>query len=114
MADDGDIVVELGNKICPIMKKAVNGRNFAEWNGLRVGTCCGGCVKKILADPETDEVLGVDWQTGVAPVGDLFGLAAPSRATLAAAAAVGLAALPLLLAQLAAAAAWRRRAAGRH
>ena len=63
MADDGDIVVELGNKTCPIMKKAVTGHNFAEWNGLRIGTCCGGCVRKILADPQkTLDAAGIEWR----------------------------------------------------
>lgn len=57
------ILVDLGNAKCPIMKKDVNGKTFAEWNGLRVGVCCGGCVKKVLADPEKvlDDA-GIEWR----------------------------------------------------
>lgn len=57
------ILVDLGNAKCPIMKKDVNGKTFAEWNGLRVGVCCGGCVKKILADPEKAlDDAGIEWR----------------------------------------------------
>jgi hypothetical protein len=60
--EDG-LLVNLGNEKCPIMKKPVTGRNWVDWNGLRIGICCNGCVRKVLADPEKvlDDA-GIDWR----------------------------------------------------
>jgi hypothetical protein len=56
-------LIDLGNELCPIMKKPVTGKTWSEWNGLRVGHCCPPCIKKFLADPEKalDEA-GVEWR----------------------------------------------------
>ena len=56
-------VIDLGNEICPIMKKPVDGRTYSVWEGLRVGHCCRPCVKDLLADPARllDEA-GIEWR----------------------------------------------------
>ena len=58
------LLIDLGNAKCPVMRgRGVNGRTFTTWNGLRVGHCCPGCSRKLLANPE--KVLdagGIDWR----------------------------------------------------
>jgi hypothetical protein len=56
--------IDLGNAKCPIMRgRAVNGRTFTIWNGLRVGHCCPGCSKRLLADPEKAlDGAGIEWR----------------------------------------------------
>lgn len=46
------LLVDLGNAKCPVMGGDVDGKSYTEWNGLRVGHCCPGCSKKLLAYPE--------------------------------------------------------------
>jgi YHS domain-containing protein len=44
-------IVDVGNKICPVMGGAVDGKNFAVYEGKRYGLCCSGCEKAFLSDP---------------------------------------------------------------
>jgi hypothetical protein len=52
------VLLDLGNKACPVMGGDSDGKTFTEWNGLRVGHCCPGCNKRFLKNPESllDEV----------------------------------------------------------
>ena len=45
-------VVDVGNKVCPVMGGEVNGKDFYEYNGKRYGLCCPMCVAAFKADPE--------------------------------------------------------------
>jgi YHS domain-containing protein len=44
-------IVDVGNKICPVMGGPVNGQNFVVYEGKRYGLCCSGCEKTFLKDP---------------------------------------------------------------
>lgn len=39
---------------CPVMSKDELGEKpiMVEWNGVKIGLCCGTCVKKFKAEPE--------------------------------------------------------------
>jgi len=39
---------------CPVMSKDELGEKpiLVEWNGVKIGLCCGTCVKKFKAEPE--------------------------------------------------------------
>jgi hypothetical protein len=60
-------LIDLGNEVCPIMKKPVDGRTHSVWNGLRIGHCCAPCARDLLADPERllDEA-GIEWREAAA------------------------------------------------
>jgi hypothetical protein len=63
------VVVDLGNAKCPIMGGKVDGRTWSEWNGLRVGHCCGMCSGKFMAAPEKAfEKAGIDWKAAAAAI----------------------------------------------
>lgn len=63
------LLVDLGNKKCPIMGGRPNGRTWSEWNGLRIGHCCGMCTSKFAADPEKAlKQAGIDWKDAAAAV----------------------------------------------
>ncbi|MCK6480255.1 MAG: hypothetical protein HUU06_00615 [Planctomycetaceae bacterium] len=63
------LLVDLGNGKCPIMGGKPDGKTFTEWNGLRVGHCCGMCSAKFLADPSGAlEKAGIDWKPAAAAV----------------------------------------------
>lgn len=44
-------IVDVGNKMCPVMGGPVNGKDFVEYNGKRYGLCCPGCKRTFLSDP---------------------------------------------------------------
>ena len=44
-------IVDVGNKLCPVMGEPVNGKNFVVYEGKRYGLCCPGCDKTFLSDP---------------------------------------------------------------
>ena len=44
-------VVDVGNKLCPVMGGPVNGKDFVIYEGKRYGLCCPGCDKTFLSDP---------------------------------------------------------------
>ena len=44
-------VVDVGNKLCPVMGGPVDGKNFVVYEGKRYGLCCPGCDKTFLSDP---------------------------------------------------------------
>lgn len=59
----GGLLVDLGNRTCPVMGNAVDGETYLEWNHLRVGFCCPGCDARFREDPEAAlERTGVDWR----------------------------------------------------
>ncbi len=63
------LVIDLGNEICPIMKKPVNGRTWTIWNGIRVGHCCPPCSADLLEDPERLlDAAGIEWREAAAAV----------------------------------------------
>jgi hypothetical protein len=46
-----------------------NGSTWSEWNGLRVGHCCGMCPSKFMADPEKAlKSAGIEWKDAAAAV----------------------------------------------
>ena len=45
-------IVDVGNKICPVMGEEVSGRDFYEYNGKRYGLCCSMCPEAFAGDPE--------------------------------------------------------------
>jgi len=45
-------VVDVGNKVCPVMGGEVNGKDFYEYKGKRYGLCCPMCVATFAKDPE--------------------------------------------------------------
>ena len=63
------LLVDLGNEKCPIMGGKPDGSTFSEWNGLRVGHCCPGCVKKFAADPAAAlDGASIAWKDAAAAV----------------------------------------------
>jgi len=44
-------IVDVGNKLCPVMGGPVNGKDFVVYEGKRYGLCCPGCDKTFLSDP---------------------------------------------------------------
>jgi YHS domain-containing protein len=52
MGHDGKSIVDVGNKICPVMGGNVDGKTFVVYKGKRYGLCCPGCDKTFLNDPE--------------------------------------------------------------
>ncbi|MFH0984096.1 MAG: hypothetical protein V1882_01020 [Candidatus Omnitrophota bacterium] len=44
-------IVDVGNKMCPVMGGPVNGESFAVYEGKRYGLCCPMCEKTFLNDP---------------------------------------------------------------
>jgi len=46
------VVIDVGNKICPVMGEKVDGKNFYEYNRKRYGLCCPMCAATFKADPE--------------------------------------------------------------
>ncbi len=44
-------IVDVGNKMCPVMDGPVNGKDFVVYEGKRYGLCCPGCDKTFLSDP---------------------------------------------------------------
>jgi hypothetical protein len=68
-AEAKGLLVDLGNAKCPIMGGKPDGETWSEWNGLRVGHCCGGCVKKFAADPAAAlDAAGIAWKDAAAAV----------------------------------------------
>jgi len=45
-------VIDVGNKMCPVMGGKVNGKDFYEYNGKRYGLCCPMCIASFKADPK--------------------------------------------------------------
>ena len=63
------LLIDLGNEVCPVMGGTVNGKDYIEWNHLRIGTCCPGCDRDFLEGPEDAlETLSVDWRAALADV----------------------------------------------
>lgn len=63
------LLVDLGNAKCPIMGGKPNGTTWSEWNGLRIGHCCGMCTSKFAADPEKAmKQAGIEWKGAAAAV----------------------------------------------
>ena len=61
------ILVDLGNKSCPATGDEVDGETWSEWNGLRVGFCCAGCVEKFRKEPAAMlDRAGVEWKDAAA------------------------------------------------
>ena len=44
-------IVDVGNKLCPVMGGPVDGKDFVVYEGKRYGLCCPGCDKTFLSDP---------------------------------------------------------------
>ncbi len=44
-------IVDVGNKMCPIMGGPVNGKDFVIFEGKKYNLCCPGCKAAFLADP---------------------------------------------------------------
>ena len=44
-------IVDVGNKICPVMNGPVNGKDFVVYEGKRYGLCCPGCDQTFLSEP---------------------------------------------------------------
>ena len=58
------ILIDVANAKCPVMGGDVDGKTYTEWNGLRIGHCCPGCSKKLLADPEKLLTAAkIEWKT---------------------------------------------------
>ena len=57
------LLIDLGNKNCPVMGNEADGETYVEWNHLRIGVCCPGCDKTVLKDPKKvlDEA-GIEWR----------------------------------------------------
>ena len=43
--------IDIGNAMCPVMNKPVRAGLFFEYHGMKIGLCCGGCDRKMQADP---------------------------------------------------------------
>ena len=57
------LLIDLGNKMCPVMGGAVDGQTFLEWNHLRIGNCCAGCDRKFLKNPAgVLDGAGIEWR----------------------------------------------------
>lgn len=68
-SESAGLLVDLGNSKCPVMGGKPNGKVFSEWNGLRVGHCCGMCTSKFAANPEQYlKQSGADWKAALAAV----------------------------------------------
>ena len=52
-ATDEAIVVDAGNKICPVTGEPVSGKDFVIYKGTSYGLCCPSCKELFLKDPET-------------------------------------------------------------
>ena len=64
-----DLLVDLGNEVCPVMKNEVDAESFVEWNHLKVGFCCPGCDKRFLKNPEkTLDDAGIEWREAAAAI----------------------------------------------
>ena len=73
-------LIDLGNENCPIMGRAVNGKTYSEWNGLRVGHCCPPCMEDFLAAPEeTLDEAGVEWREAAEMVKAVKAASGPER-----------------------------------
>lgn len=44
-------IVDVGNKMCPVMGGPVSGENFVVYQGKRYGLCCSMCEKTFRNDP---------------------------------------------------------------
>ena len=44
-------IVDVDNKMCPLMGGPVNGTDSVVHEGKRYGLCCPGCKKLFLSDP---------------------------------------------------------------
>ena len=45
-------IVDAGNKTCPISGSPVNGKDYVIYKNVKYGTCCPGCDKEFLKNPE--------------------------------------------------------------
>ena len=45
-------IIEVGNKICPVMGEKVSGKDFYVYKGKRYGLCCSMCPATFASDPE--------------------------------------------------------------
>lgn len=48
----GKTVADLNNKICPGTGEKVKGKEFINYNGVKIGICCAGCDEDFLKDPD--------------------------------------------------------------
>lgn len=51
-AANAPVIVDGGNKLCPVSGERVSGKAFVEYQGKRYGVCCPGCDQEFLNDPE--------------------------------------------------------------
>lgn len=58
------VIIDVGNKICPVMGGKVDGKNFYEYNGKRYGLCCPMCAATFKADPEKYSAIAEKEVTG--------------------------------------------------
>ncbi len=81
--DDPGLLIDLGNKKCPVMGGEVDGSTYSEWRGLRIGHCCGGCSLKLMASPEKYlDKTGIDWRKARAAVEKVNAASGAERAKL--------------------------------
>jgi YHS domain-containing protein len=45
-------VVDVGNKMCPLLDGKADGKTFMVYKGKRYGFCCPGCEKEFKKNPE--------------------------------------------------------------
>ena len=45
------VIVDAGNKLCPVSGDPVSGKNFVVYQGKRYGLCCPMCEAPFLKDP---------------------------------------------------------------
>jgi len=50
-------VIDVGNKICPVMGGEVSGKDFYVYKGKRYGFCCPMCPPIFAKDPEKYSVI---------------------------------------------------------
>jgi hypothetical protein len=48
----GKTVVDVGNKICPVTGRPVDGKTFYKYNSRRYGFCCKECIETFIGDLE--------------------------------------------------------------
>ena len=61
--EETGLLIDLGNKKCPVMGGDVDGTTYSKWRGLRIGHCCGCCAGSLLADPKTYlDKTGINWR----------------------------------------------------